>query len=150
MSNSIIGLIIGEGSFQMALYKRDRNRFGIQARPNFTLDLHIQDASTVEYVYNKTGIGYFNTYESNQSARWEASNGKDCDALERYIRHHSGELWESSMKAESFERWCDLREDRAKLMETKVGMHELVDRAAEVNDWGEAKTDWHQVIEDNA
>lgn len=149
MSNAIIGLIVGEGSFQMALYKRDRNKFGIQARPNFTLDMHIEDENTVEYAHRETGIGYFNTYTSNESARWEASNGPDCKSLEEYIREHSGDLWEQSMKSDSFERWCSLRSDRKELIQSQEGMHELIDRAANVNDWGESKTDWHSVVENN-
>jgi len=146
----VIGLIIGEGCFQMALYERERNRFGVQARPQFTLDLHIDDSETLHTVKSQTGIGNIHEYDNSGLVRWEVTSVDSCNKLESLIRSSSGELWDSSAKSDSFEKWCDLRDDKSELIKSKEGMKEIVRRSAEINDFGSGKKDWIEVIEDNS
>lgn len=145
----VIGLIIGEGCFQMALYERKRNKFGVQPRPQFTLDLHIDDSETLHTVQSQTGIGSVHEYDNSGLVRWEITSSDRCSSLEDLIRSNSGDLWDSSAKSDSFEKWCSLRDDKSELIESKEGMKELVQRASEINDFGSGRKDWEKVIENN-
>lgn len=146
---SVIGIIIGEGCFQMALYERKRNRFGIQPRPQFTVDLHIDDKDTLYSVKNKTNIGSVYEYPNSNLVRWETTSVSSCDKIEELIRDNSGDIWETSAKSDSFEKWRKLREDKNTLMKTKSGMKELIHRASEINDFGSGKKDWISIVENN-
>lgn len=145
--SEVIGIIIGEGCFQIALNERKNSKYNVLSRPMFHMDMKDEE-QLVKQIKQHVGIGEVYVYENSNPpvVRWEIANLKQCRRLEGYINDNSGELWEASRKSTSFKLWCELRDNRKELHKTEEGMYELIEKVRKINPDGQSKKGWKEVV----
>lgn len=148
---TVVGIIIGEGCFQISLHERESSKFNVLSRPTFYLSMK-DEKELIKEMVEVADVGYYNSYSNSSPpvSRWEVTSIKECKELSNFIEKNSNQVWKASRKYESFKIWSSLIDERKELHKTKSGMHELIDKSNSINPDGERKVDYHKIVSNNS
>lgn len=99
----ILGLIAGEGSFQLNLTINNTRSYGFAPVPKFSLLVHEKDI--LDKIVNEVGLGKVKSRSHDDGYVWEIINQNEVIEFSDWIKKSSTEFWESTNKYKQFEKW---------------------------------------------
>jgi hypothetical protein len=109
IANWIVGLVDGEGSFNIQFQNFPAMKLGFEARPMFLINLDSKDRQILELIRNFFGFGVVRTYErggdykgTGKACYYKVTNLNDCLELMNFFRKYTLR----SKKLKDFEMWC--------------------------------------------
>jgi len=118
--NWFTGMVDGEGSFFIAIWKHPRTKTGVALRPEFSITMHKREKPTLDFIKNNLNMGTTNKYKRFASFRVTAFD--DCVRLCKFFSKNQL----ISKKIDDFRLWVECIEKmKRKEHLTKVGIMEI-------------------------
>ena len=101
----ILGIIAGEGTFNVALQERESARWNVKPTPSFAVKMDDRDSIILRSICDDVGIGRFN--QSGGMASWQVQSKEETSQLVDWIQEHEGHGFNLTSKYGSFEMWVE-------------------------------------------
>lgn len=101
----ILGLIAGEGTFNVALQERQSSRWNIKPTPSFAIKMDDRDSIILRSIRDELDIGRF--HQSGGMASWQVQSKKETKELKKWVKNHEDRGFNLTSKYGSFEMWCE-------------------------------------------
>lgn len=99
----ILGLIAGEGSFNVALQEKESSRLNVKPSAMFAIKMDNRDAIVLRVIRDEIDIGKFN--QSSGMAYWQVQSKGETKELLEWIKKHESHGFNLTSKYGSFEMW---------------------------------------------
>lgn len=147
----VLGLLVGEGCFRIALRKEKRNRHNVQIYAEVQVLMHDRDLELLEHLCEKTGWGDIRTSPESNRVRWTIRSKDDIKEVIEFIEKHSGKPFKISDKGKKYRQWKTTTERMYRMpREKSIGqVKSLVMASKSLNDGGRGRSTekWLKIVE---